>query len=137
LPDAGIVVPAVTAGLAEIRESLPAAPWTKKRPSTPQRVVIVVVAGIAVLAAAWLITAMLDRRRQRKIDRDRKLTSATGERPLVADEPRAKGMDVPAAAPTAKNRRAIDQERVATDQERVATGLNGAREGTAVSVIEP
>jgi hypothetical protein len=62
LPEARKAIPAVRESLADVRADLPG-PWHRERPSIMQRIAIVVVAGVAVTVATWLLMAFLERRR--------------------------------------------------------------------------
>lgn len=62
LPDAREAIPAIRGSLSDLRADLPG-PWRRQRPSLLARIAIVVVAGGAIAIAAWLLMAMLERRR--------------------------------------------------------------------------
>jgi hypothetical protein len=62
LPDAREAIPAIRDSLSDLRADLPG-PWRRERPSLLARIAIVVVAGGAIAIVAWLLMAMLERRR--------------------------------------------------------------------------
>ena len=62
LPDAREALPAIRDSLSDLRADLPG-PWRRERPPLLRRIAIVVVAGVAITLATWLLMAFFERRR--------------------------------------------------------------------------
>jgi hypothetical protein len=63
MPDARAAIPALREAIADVRADLPAGPWRRGRPSLVRRIAIVVFVGLALTAVAWLVMAVVERRR--------------------------------------------------------------------------
>ena len=95
IPEArAAAMPAIREGWAELRADLPPGPWRKERPSLARRVVIVVLAGVAISAAAWMVMAIIERRRLTQ-------RSAVGDDAFAVDRAEDEGMGVAIGAPSA------------------------------------
>ncbi len=94
IPEArAAAMPALREGWAELRADLPPGPWRQERPSLARRLIIVVLAGIAISAAAWLVMAILERRRLAR-------RSVVREDAVAVERAEDEGMGLAIGAPT-------------------------------------
>lgn len=128
MPDLREVLPdareAIRESLSDLRADLPS-PWRRERPSLARRIAIVVVAGVAITAATWLMMAFLERRRLSR-------TAALKADEMAVDRAEGEGMTT-AMAGSAGTRPAATGS-AATSQE--TTGF-AAGSGIDMDAIRP
>ena len=95
LPDARDVLPAIRDSLSDLRADLPG-PWRRERPSLPRRIAIVVVTGVAITVATWLLMAFFERRRLSRV-------TAMEVDETAIERAEGEGMSVATASPAGTN----------------------------------